>query len=177
MKSTLIAALAAPTIALTGIGVGATGFGAGAEAYGSKIAELTRARSAAMSEAIFVRADLDESGDLDANEYAALAIVTAELARLNGFVVLAADGADEIVALPVKAREALGSGERARIDAVARAEYYAAAGADGRMSLAEFAAERAANFAAADRDRNGRLTHRELSAFAAAEARLARSEV
>jgi hypothetical protein len=176
MKSTLIAALAAPTIALTGLGVGATGGGAGAGAYGGAIATLTGDQSGAMARALFERADLDASGALDADEYAALAIVTAELARLNGFIALAADGAAEIVALPIKGRESLSRGERARIDAVARAEFYAAAGADGQMSKAEYAAERAAGFAAADRDGDGRLKARELTLFAAAQARLSRSD-
>lgn len=176
MKSTLIAALAAPTIALTGLGVGAPGQSGAAGAYGSEIAQLTKDQSSAMSLALFERADLDASGALDANEYAALAIVTAELARINGFIALAPDSDGEIVALPIKGRQSLGYGERARVEAVARAEFYSAAGADGQMSQAEFAAERAANFAAADRDRDGHLKRRELIAFAASEARLSRSD-
>lgn len=174
MKSTLIAAFAAPSIALAGLGVGAGG--SQMPAYGGEISSLTADQSGVKSSAIFAQADLDKSDALDADEYAALAIVTAELARLNGFIALAPDGEGEIVALPVKGSESLGPGERARVEAVARAEFYAAAGADAKMSKAEFAAERAANFAAADRNGDGRLMKRELSTFAAVEARLVRSE-
>lgn len=169
MKSTLIAALVAPSIALAAVGAGPEV--AKGSAYGGAVERLTRAEAAAHAAAVFQRADLDRSGALDADEYAALAIVTAELSRLNGFIALGEDGA--VVALPVAKTAALSRGERARVEAVARQAFYVAAGADAKLAAAEFAAAEAAAFDAHDRNGNGRLAQQELSAFAARQAQLA----
>ncbi|NWG71665.1 MAG: hypothetical protein HXY23_08685 [Parvularculaceae bacterium] len=172
MKSTLLAAFAAPSIALASIGIGP---GVSDDrAYGARIAQLTETEAAAHGAARFVRADLDGSGSLDADEYVSLVLVTAELSRLNGFVALAAGGRDEVVALPLDAPGALGVGERSRVEAVARGEFYAIAGSDGLMSASEHAEEAARRFAAADRDRSGVLSKRELEAFAGREALFSR---
>jgi len=168
MKSTLIAAFAAPSIVLTAIGVG-PGVSLEDRAYGAPVAQLTADEARAHADATFARADLDGSGVLEADEYVSLALVTAELSRINGFVALAANGRNEVVALPVATPRALGVGERARIEAVARGEFYAAAGQDSRMSADEHAAEQARRFSAADRNRNGVLTRSELSSFAERE--------
>lgn len=178
MKSTLIAAFAAPSIALAAIGAGpySSGLTNSAPAYGATVSRLTADEARAHAGATFARADLDRSGALNADEYAALTTVTAELSRLNGFIALAADGRNEIVALPIKAPMALAGGERARVEAVARADFHAAAGADGHITRSEFASEQAARFAAADRNRNGALAKGELAAFAARAASIARSD-
>ncbi len=174
MKSTLIAAFAAPSIVLTAIGVG-PGASPDDRAYGAPVAQLTAEEARAHAGATFARADLDASGSLDADEYVSLVLVTAELSRLNGFVALAADGRDEVVSLPIAAPKALGVGERARIEAVARGEFYALAGSDSLLSAAEHAAEQARRFSAADRNRNGVLTRGELFSFAEREVLFSRA--
>lgn len=172
MKSTLFAAFVAPSIALASVGIG-PGV-SGDRAYGARVAQLTETEAAADAGAKFARADLDGSGSLDADEYVSLVLVTAELSRLNGFVALGADGRNEVVALPLDMPGAIGVGERSRVEAVARGEFYAAAGSDGLMSAYEHAAESARRFAAADRDRSGALSKRELEAFATREALFSR---
>ena len=170
MTRNFIAAFAAPAIAALGVGVSAAlASGAGWTerlAYGDPAERLTSERAAIHAETIFARADLDRSGALDANEYVSLAIVTAELARLNGFVALEIGDAAEIVSVPITPPSAMSSAERIRVEAVARNEFYAAAGDDGLMSVEEFLGEQAARFEAADRNRNGALGKSELVNFA-----------
>lgn len=162
MKATLIALGAAAL----GASIAPTSLAVAAKAYGEPT--LTLGAEAARYHAVreFHRADLDRSGALDADEHAALAIVTAELTALNGFVAFETAGAPATVTLPMFP-EALSRGERARIEAVARGEFYAAAGADGLMTPAERSAELSARFAAADRNRDGVLAKAELRRFAA----------
>jgi hypothetical protein len=180
MNRNQLAAFAAPAIALAAVGISAAfasgdGFRSDA-AYGATLARLSADAACANGAETFLRADLDKSGALDANEYAALAVVTAELSRLNGFVGFETEGGVQTVALPVRAPEALVGGERARVEAVARAGFYAAAGADGLMSLEEYAGERVKRFAEADRNRNGVLAKDELVSYAAKEASVLRSD-
>lgn len=175
-RNTLIAAFAAPTIALISVGIAV---GAGFDdraAYGAAVDMLTTDEAATNAQLTFARADVDKSGALDADEYAALAIVTAELARLNGFIALEVGDGREIISLPITAPIALTGAERARVDAVARAEFYAAAGDDGLMDMNEYSGEQKSWFAAADRNRNGALARSELTSFAARAAMLARSD-
>lgn len=181
MNRNQLAAFAAPAIALAAAGLNAA-FASGdarlsAPAYGTALERLSANAAQADAAETFARADLDKSGALDANEYAALAIVTAELSRLNGFVGFETEGGARTVALPVKAPTALTGGERARVEAVARAAFYAAAGANGLMSLDEYAGETAKRFAEADRNRNGVLAGGELVSYAAKEASVLRSDV
>ncbi|MGE0407768.1 MAG: hypothetical protein AB7P23_00745 [Amphiplicatus sp.] len=173
MIRNLIAAFAAPSIAALAIGVsGSFAAGAGA-AYGGAVRQLSDAEAMSNARAIFDRADLDGSESLSADEFSALALVTAELARLNGFVPVEIGGATETVALPAAAPSEMSRAERVRIEAVARAEFYAIAGEDGVIGRDEFARDRAARFARADRNRNGALSERELVSYAVEEARLA----
>ena len=171
MKSTLIAAFVAPSIALTAVGVGSNG-DPGQAAYGAAVAVLSAEEARAHASASFARADLDASGALDADEYVSLAIVTAELSRLNGFIALSGHGRDDVVALPIEAAGAISIAERVRVEAVTRGEFYVAAGADALLSGEEYAAAQSARFAAADRNSNGHLARGELVAFAAGEAHL-----
>ncbi|MBI1364948.1 MAG: hypothetical protein GC153_03205 [Alphaproteobacteria bacterium] len=171
MIRNLIAAFAAPAIALVAIGISAALASNSAADRPSSLRSLSAADAAADAAATFERADLDKSDALDIEEYASLAVITAELARLNGYVRLAADDALPI-ALPIRAPEALAGAERARVEAVARRDFYRIAGDDGRISKREFLAAAAERFAAADRNRNGVLAKRELAAFAARKASL-----
>ena len=174
-RNQFIAALAAPAIALGCVGLNAAlaaGVGFDDRAgYTDAAISLT-----AHANAIFARADIDGSGKLDANEYAALAIVTAELSRLNGFYALDIGDGREFVPLPVSAPGALSQAEHARVDAVARAEFYAAAGEDGLMDRQEYVGEQAARFLDADRNGNGMLAKAELTSFAARAAMISRSD-
>lgn len=180
MDRNLIAGFAAPAVAVIAIGVSAALASATSvserAAYGAATMSLTREGAAEHSRAIFARADVDDSGALDVNEYAALATVTAELARLNGFIALEVGDAAAVVALPIEYPTALAGAERARVEAVARAEFYSAAGADGVMSSEEFSNEQASRFAEADRNRNGALVKSELVSFAARTALIIKSD-
>lgn len=170
----LTAAFAAPAVALFAIGAAlAAGAKPSPYAYGDALSTLSKNEARIHAETVFARADLDRNGVLDADEYASLAIVTAELARLNGFYAIETGGdAANVVPLPVSAPSALSFGERARVEAVARAEFYALAGADGALTLDGYVAALSERFAEADRNRNGALAREELAAFAAREARL-----
>ena len=179
-RNQFIAALAAPAIALGCVGLNAAlaaGVGFDDRAgYTDAVKSLTADEAAAHANAIFARADIDGSGKLDANEYAALAIVTAELSRLNGFYALDIGDGREFVPLPVSAPGALSQAEHARVDAVARAEFYAAAGEDSLMDRQEYVGEQAARFLDADRNGNGMLAKAELTSFAARAAMISRSD-
>lgn len=135
---------------------------------------LTRADVAKNARLVFTRADADQDGLLNADEYAALSIVTAELAHLNGFIVVEKDGDDIATApLPGSMHAALTGFEQARIEAVARNGFYAFAGDDGVMTEAEFAAAQDSLFDAADVNHNGALNRRELGVFAQRQAHMA----
>ena len=176
----LVAAFAAPAVALFAIGLsGAFASGAARDPYpfGGAVDHLTADEARMHAAIIFERADLDRSGALDADEFASLAIVTAELTRLNGFIAIETGGDDaDIVPLPIEAPSALSAGERARVEAVARADFYAMAGEDARLTIDEYLGEKSAAFEAADRNRDGALVRAELAAFAAGEAMIVRSD-
>ncbi|MEE2691889.1 MAG: hypothetical protein VX640_10160 [Pseudomonadota bacterium] len=176
----LTAAFAAPAVAIFAIGVSAalaSGLKTADYAYGGTVGMLSADQARAHAETIFNRADLDRSGALDADEYASLAIVSAELSRLNGFIAIETGGdSANIVPLPVAAPSALSQGERARVEAVARSEFYVLAGDDALLTADEYLGEQAARFDAADRNRNGALAKGELASFAAREARLSGSD-
>ena len=167
-------------IAITaGIG-SALAAGAGLEnhaPYGDTITSLTTDEVASHATASFLRADANSDGFVNVDEYAALTIVTAELSLLNGFIALQTGSAEEKVELPFGNPGALTRGERARIEAVARSEFYQIAGDDSTISHSEFHDHKASKFAEADRNRNGKLAKAELQAFAAAEANVTYSGV
>ena len=137
---------------------------------GAALRALSQADVAGHAERVFARADIDRNDALDVDEYIALAVVTAELARLNGFVVIEKGDEIGVIELPQSGSAALPKSEHIRIAAVTQNAFYAFAGADGRMSAGEFAAAQSALFDAADLNRNGKLGRRELSIFAQRQA-------
>jgi len=166
-------------IAITaGIG-GALASGIGFEdrAYGDKVTTLTSQEIESHAASAFLRADVNSDGVMNADEYTALATVTAELSLLNGFVAFETGAEEETVALPFGAPGALTRGERARIEAIARNEFYTVAGSDGVATASEFRAFKSSRFFEADRNRNGKLAKAELRAFAASEAKVGVSGV
>ncbi len=139
-------------------------------AYAAAATQLEAATVAATAKEVFARADLNNDGILSGDEYLTLAVVSAELARLNGFVPVDYAGGVRVAAMP--RAEAWTKSDRARVEAAAEREYAAFAGDDLRMSRDEFVAARLESMAAADTDRNGVLTGAELTRYAGIEARL-----
>lgn len=176
-RRTMIAAFAAPVVALVAAGIGAAVASPESPAYGAATERLDALHALANAEATFRRADLDGSGALDAHEYSSLATVTAELARLNGFVAVEAGQSPQIVLLPISAPQALAGAERTRVDAVSRTNFYAIAGDDARITLDEYLSDQKARFADADVNGNGSLTNAELVSFVAREALLSKADV
>jgi hypothetical protein len=166
MRTNLTAALAAPGIALAAIGAALASGAAERAAYDGPAASLSVAELRQHADAIFDCADLDKSGALEAEEYSALALVTAELSRLNGFVALHVGAESRTVQLPRGLPE-FSRAERVRVEAVARKAFYASAGADSAIERSEFASALAARFTASDANRDGGLKRRELISFAA----------
>lgn len=155
-------------------GVALTSYiGADNSAYdGGAVQRLSQGEAAAHANQIFQRADRSGDGALDVDEFAALSVVTAELAHLNGFVALEKSGAVQTISVPVNAPGALPGNEHARIDAVARHTFYAFAGEDGKMQQGDYLDLQSAIFASSDLNANGALTRSELSLFAQRQAYL-----
>lgn len=175
-RNSLIASFAAPSVALFSIGLAAGAGFVDRPAYGPPAETFSEDAAAAHAHSMFQRADLDGSGRLEADEYVALTLVTAELARLNGFVPLGDGAGSAIAQLPSAPPSSLSGAERARVEAVARSEFYAAAGADGVLDAAEYHRKEAARFRSADRNRNGALAGKELVSYAAQAALMTRIE-
>ena len=144
------------------------------DAYdGEALKTLSEADIAGHAERVFARADMDASGTLDADEYTALSVVTAELARLNGFVVIEREDEPARIEIATGEPASLPEAEHIRIAAVAQTRFYGFAGDDGVMTADEFAAAQAWLFASADFNNNGQLAKRELAVFAKQQASLA----
>ena len=137
-------------------------------AYEQSRSSLDAADAAIWAGKEFERADVNADGMVDAAEFGALAIVTAELAHLNGFV----NVDEQTVDLPIEAPAAIASSQRARVSAIASRDFYMAAGNDNMVSRTEFINQRLERFLAADINRNGELSKRELTIFAVAQARI-----
>ena len=165
-------ALAGVAAATAGLGLIASADVDRAPAYGATASALEAGASARYAAVIFDRADLDNNGELDAEEYEVLAVVTAELSRLNGFVAVDAEGGVRTVAVP-QGDPSLSDAERARLKTRAAGEFAAIAGDDQRLGDDEFVVAELERFLASDADRNGVLTGAELSAYALGKARQA----
>ncbi len=167
--STITGAAAAAGLTLASI----AGVTSSTDAYGDgALTRLSTDDAQLNAERVFARSDRNGDAALDVDEFAALTIVTAELANLNGFIAVERAAAVETIALPVKAQAALSASEHARIDAVARHTFYAFAGDDGKMQQGEFIGLQNAIFASSDLNANGALTRAELSIFARRQAYL-----
>ncbi|MGF1545543.1 MAG: hypothetical protein ACFB00_13795 [Parvularculaceae bacterium] len=139
-------------------------------AYDGEITSISSAVWAAASDNAFARADLNDDEALDVDEFRALARVSAELARLNGFIALEVDGEAYVAPIAVEAGApaALTRAERLRIDAVARRDFHLAAGDDQRLDRFEHRDAAARRFRDADANRDGVLRGREIDALARA---------
>lgn len=155
-------------------GVAAASFtGTFEQAYGDEnLQRLTRAELSQNAWAEFSRADQNRDHVLDADEFAALSIVKAELAHLNGFVSVVIDDKVHKIDLPIAAPASLAQGERTRIEAVARHTFYAFAGTDGEIAADDYIAMQEAMFAIADVNRNKTLAKKELTYYGARQAYL-----
>lgn len=135
-------------------------------AYGGAIKELSRGVNDRRAEILFAQADLDGSGDLSATEFAALSLVSAELARLNGFVAVdLGDAAPGVIDIADEAPASVSGADRTRIEAVATHEFHSAAGEDGVLTPSDFVAFERRKFDDADRDADGALRRQELGAY------------
>lgn len=166
--STITGAVAAAGVAIASL----VGANTPAAYDDGELKRLSAAEASTYAERVFARSDRNGDGVLDVNEFAALTVVTAELANLNGFVAVEKEEKVETIALPVNAPSALSASEHARIDAVARHTFYAFAGGDGKMQQGEFTGLQDAIFASSDLNANGSLTRTELSIFARRQAYL-----
>jgi len=140
---------------------------AGATAFAGDVSAVKRADFLRLASSQFAEVDLDGDGLLHEADFAARAVVSAQLARLNGRVAVAADAATPIG----RARTAvLTPGERDMLERRAALEFRFRAGVDGVVDRREWRASREATFDAFDRDGNGVLDGGEIAAFAAAVA-------
>jgi len=122
---------------------------------------------------VFMRGDTNRDNVLDADEYTSLSVVTAELAHLNGFIVIETGDAYLTAPLPGVRHSALSQSEQIRIEAVSRKAFYVFAGDDGTMDISEFAEAQVSKFDQADFNSNGILAKRELFSFAQRQALVA----
>ncbi len=143
-------------------------------AYGAPAVQLEATTVATTAKTVFDRADLDNDMELSREEFVTLAIVTAELARLNGFVAVDYSRGVRTAALPRAG--AWTAAERSHVEAAGVRDYELFAGDDERMTRDEFVAARLEAMTASDIDRNGVLSGVELARFAALEARLQRRQ-
>ncbi|WDI31327.1 hypothetical protein PUV54_15365 [Hyphococcus flavus] len=165
--STITGAVAAAGVALTSfVGVNTSPYDNG------EMKTLSNFEASTYAEKVFARSDRNGDAVLDVDEFAALTIITAELANLNGFVAVEKDASVETISLPVNSTGALSASEHTRIDAVARHTFYAFAGNDGKMQQGEYIGLQNAIFASSDLNANGALTRTELSIFARRQAYL-----
>lgn len=116
------------------------------------------------AEALFAKVDVDQSGDLDIEEFASHVVVLAELARFSGLVAL--DGpVPQQISLPTGMAPRMAPTERAAIDAVARRTFFDHA-AGGTMAADSYVSYRLSVMAKADGNGDGVLEGPELTRFA-----------
>lgn len=141
-------------------------------AYPMQASKLEAAAAAANASRLFDRADLDKNGALDREEHEILAVVTAELAQLNGFVSIDAGHGIETVAVARSGGQALDRSGKDRIRERALREFRLIAGDDERLTLDEFVDAQLELFLSSDADRNGVLAGGELKSFGFAQSKL-----
>lgn len=143
-----------------------------APAYGAAAGRLEGAAIFSNAEKVFERADLNNDGYLGDEEYSILAVVTAELARLNGFIVVDAQEGVLTVRTLLSDKADLSHRDKEAIRDRAVREHARIAGDDQRVTRDEFVDAALERFIASDTDRNGRLTGEELTVFAASQAKV-----
>lgn len=164
--SSLTAAIAAAGFAMAAVDDRALDY-----AYGdAPLTSLSYDEATQHAELVFERADRDGDQTLSVDEYAALAIITAELAHLNGFVAVEQEDGVKTISLSSSAPGALTASEHVRIDAVSRHVFYSFAGADRALDAKEYSLMQSAVFHASDLNANGDLSKRELSVYARRQA-------
>ena len=174
MKRIVVTAGMAAAVGLSAVSIADPNPDAAPVPYGDLAESLALDDVWVDAERVFAKVDVDRSGEIDVDEYAAQAVVYAGLVRFNG--VVAIDGRELIhVGLPTEASATMGTAERAAIDAVARDDYYRIA-AEGAITPTRWIAMRMAAFDAADRNGDGQLTGRELQRYAMGLAQYAQSE-
>jgi len=147
-----------------------------APAYGAVASALEADAAARNASRIFDRADFNHDGALDFDEYQILAVVTAELANLNGFASFDAGEGVRIVEISHTGGTDLAANEKALIRARAAREFGYFSGDDERLAKDEFVTAEIERFMTNDRDRNGVLTGAELASYAMTQSKLTRSE-
>ncbi len=175
MTRTTVISFLALTFGIGGALAAGVGLQDDADAYTVSAASVGKNGAEHNAAYLFQRADINDDGALDADEYASLAIVTAELSRLNGFVAVETEGGLVTAALPADYDAGLSRTARAEISALSRQEFYRAVGDDDLLDAAEFLDLENARFERADRNGDQKLTRNELVAFAADTARLKRN--
>ncbi len=175
MFSALIQKMTLPAfaaLAAAGGGLIAAASGEPEPAYGYEARAMEASAAAQSAEIVFEKADLNNDGGIDRDEYVTLAIVNAELFRLNGFVAIeTADGVEK-VAIAAPAKAALTEDEKRTIRARSSLEYDRLAGYDHKLTQRDFVDSKLEEFFAADVDRNGVLTGAELERFAFNQSRI-----
>lgn len=122
------------------------------------------------AERVFERSDRDGDRTLNVDEFAALSIVTAELAHLNGFIAIEHEDGVKTIPLSAAGQGALSASEHVRVNAVARHVFYNFAGPDRALDAEEYARLQSAHFKASDLNANGDLNRKELSVYARRQA-------
>ena len=173
MPTTIVTGTFTAAVAALGVALASFSGADNSSAYqDGAIKRLSQGDAAINARFVFERADRNGDASLDVDEFAALTVVTAELAHLNGFIAVETKDSLETIPLPGSAPLALGDVEQTRIDAVARHTFYAFAGYDGKMQQGEYMGLQNAIFTSSDLNANGALTSAELALFAQRQAYL-----
>jgi hypothetical protein len=153
-------------IAATGVfASAATVAGVESDVFGTPAATVSKQDFLIDASRSFAKVDVDNSGTIDLEEFAAQAVVYAELARLNRLVTV--DGAHEMrIDVPDNVRDTLGYAERTAIDAVARRSFYLHSPDGAPLTPTQWTVARTELFSAANRNNDDTLTGRELKTLA-----------
>lgn len=151
---------AAGIAAITGASHDAT---AGPAAYGAERRSLDVNTVLEDANLLFSRADLNNDGFVDPDEYAIFAIVNAEISALNGFVTF--DRGTRAPVVKIEADDTAPTDRKVIIE-TALSEYGAMSSTNRKLTRDEFAQARLEKFVACDIDRDGVLTGNELDRFA-----------
>ncbi|WOI52907.1 hypothetical protein [Parvularcula sp. LCG005] len=134
-------------------------------AFGSTSQFVSKEDATLHAHRAFDKIDVDRSGSIDIDEFAAQAIVYAEMARNQRTVTIDGNMVHRID-LPDGISDRLSPQERTSIDAQARRTFYEISHQGQPLSKAAWQMSQQRQFEQADRNANGRLEGRELNAFA-----------